>query len=151
MKLDKSRPSKRFTFATATSSRQHMPFFYHHAYNVYYIPTVYCRSRRIWNARRELQHSRGDHCHGTAEGQFGLLPAVAVMTTIHHRSTHMPSIPTVTAKSSPTSPIIAKHLCELSLLFPHQCGISTTPAAQKQRNISSMLKLKPASNAAARI
>jgi hypothetical protein len=45
----------------------------------------------------------------------------------------------------------AKHLSLESALFPTQFGISTILPAPRNKKISSMLKLKPGSNAAARM
>ena len=58
---------------------------------------------------------------------------------IHHQTSRTQLVPK------------AKHLSLLSSLLPHQCGISTILPAPKHKKISSMLKLKPASKAAARI
>lgn len=45
----------------------------------------------------------------------------------------------------------AKHRSLDCSLFPHQCGIVTIFPAPKNKKINNMLKLKPASNAAARM
>lgn len=45
----------------------------------------------------------------------------------------------------------AKHLSLLAASLPHQLGMGVTLALPKKRKMSSMLKLKPASKAAARM